>query len=317
MNGTLKTFILMAALTALFGWVGLMMAGKQGMIIALLMAIGMNFWSYYNSDKAVLQYYNAEDVPESHELHQITSELTRRAAMPMPRVCIINNPQPNAFATGRDPAHAAVCATTGLLQKLSPAELRGVIAHELAHIKNRDTLTMTVTASIAGAISMLGNFMMFFGGGSRDSEHRPHPLIQVLVMLLAPMAAAIVQMAISRAREFEADRIGSEISGDPRSLATALATIAGNAEMIDNIEAEQNPTTAHMFIINPLHMKAASGLFSTHPNTEDRIRRLLAMDKNPETQHHVQSTITDAQNATFKPESDPFAPNPDDFNPWT
>lgn len=326
MSATLKTFILMAALTALFGWVGNMIGGYNGMMMALIIAGGMNFWSYFNSDKAVLRHYNAQEVPATHDLYKMVAELCVRANLPMPKVCIIDNAQPNAFATGRNPEHAAVVASTGLLQKLSYDEIRGVMAHELAHVKNRDTLTMTFTASIAGAISMLGNFLMFAGSGS-DSEGRPrNPLISLLIMLLAPLAASIVQMAISRAREFEADRIGAEISGAPRALASALANIAGNADMITNIEAERNPASAHMFIINPLHFGGMSGLFSTHPRTEQRIEKLLAMEGS---MMHNMSSIppsmsnmnepfgTQSKDDMFGNPLDAFgSSNKNDENPW-
>jgi heat shock protein HtpX len=321
MNGTMKTFILMAAITALFGWVGSAIGGYNGMMFALIIAGGMNFWSYFNSDKAVLRHYNAHEVPATHDLYQMVSELCVRANLPMPKVCIIDNAQPNAFATGRNPEHAAVVASTGLLQKLSYDEIRGVMAHELAHIKNRDTLTMTFTASIAGAISMLGNFLMFAGSGS-DSEGRArNPLISLLIMLLAPLAASIVQMAISRAREFEADRVGAEISGAPRALAAALANISGNAALITNTKAEQNPASAHMFIINPLHFGGMTGLFSTHPRTEDRIEKLLAMDESsPHNAAHVPPSMTNMgashTDDVFGNPHDMFGDPKGDDNPW-
>ena len=304
MSSTLKTFILMAAMTALFGFIGSFFGGFNGMMIAFIIAGGMNFWAYFNSDKAVLKHYKAVEVNPTHMLYKMVAELAQNAQLPMPKVYIIDNAQPNAFATGRDPEHAAVAASTGLLNTLSHAEIRGVMAHELAHIKNRDTLTMTITATMAGAISMLGNFMMFAGNGQNRN-----PIIGLIAMILAPIAASIVQMAISRAREYEADRIGAEISGEPRALASALATISGKAHLIDNMEAEQNPATAHMFIINPLHVHAVDGLFSTHPSTESRIEKLLSMQ--PENTHHKQDSFS-----AFDSKEDVFAPTKDDFNPW-
>ena len=275
MNGYLKTTILMAGMTAFVGGIGLMVGGQTGMLVALLLAGGMNVWMWYNSDKAVLKHYNAQpvDMESSPKLVGMVDILARNAGLPMPKVYVIDNDQPNAFATGRDPENSAVAITTGLMKRLNGDEIAGVMAHELAHIKNRDTLIMTVTATLAGALSMLANFAMFFGGG----ENRPHPIVGIIVMIFAPLAASIVQMAISRAREYEADRVGAEICGQPQALASALEKIAGSASQIDNEQAEANPATAHMFIINPLHVHAIDGLFSTHPPTQERIRRLMAM----------------------------------------
>jgi heat shock protein HtpX len=309
MSGTLKTFILMAAMTALLGWVGSLIGGGSGMMIALVMAGGMNFFAYFYSDKAVLKHYKAEEISINHDLYKMVAELSARAQLPMPKVYIIHNAQPNAFATGRNPENAAVAASTGLLQTLSYAEIRGVMAHELAHIKHRDTLTMTVTATIAGAISMVGNFLMFSSNGQNRN-----PLLGILAMILAPIAASIVQMAISRAREFEADKLGAEISGEPRALASALANISGKAGLIDNIEAEQNPATAHMFIINPLHVHAIDGLFSTHPRTEIRIEKLLAMEPNISS---ASSSVAGASFDGFETDQSMFGTKQDDeFNPW-
>lgn len=275
MGGYVKTGILMAAMTALFLGVGYALGGGTGTLIALAIAVGMNAFAWWNSDKMVLRMHNARpaDSATGRELQQMVLELARNANMPPPAVYIIDNDQPNAFATGRNPDNAAVAATTGLLRRLSRDEVAAVMAHELAHIRNYDTLTMTVTATFAGAISMLANFAMFFGGG-RD---RPNPIAMIAMMILAPMAAAVVQMAISRSREYEADRVGAEICGNPLWLADALRKIQSFAARIDNDDAERNPQTAHMFIINPLHAHARDKLFSTHPATENRIRALEEM----------------------------------------
>jgi heat shock protein HtpX len=273
MTSFARTFILLAVMTALFMGIGFMLGGEAGMLIALAIAAGMNVFAYWNSDKLVLRMYGAREVDKrsAPALYGIVEQLVIRAQMPMPKVYVIDNPQPNAFATGRNPENAAVAATTGLLERLSQDEVAGVMAHELAHIKNRDTLIMTVTATLAGAISMLANFAIFFGG----SRNNPLGLVGViLMMILAPLAAGLVQMAISRAREYEADRIGAEICGRPLWLASALERIDRAARAIDNHAAESNPATAHMFIINPLHAHSVDSLFSTHPRTEERIRRL-------------------------------------------
>ncbi|MEX6724601.1 zinc metalloprotease HtpX [Parapedomonas caeni] len=270
----LKTGMLLAALTALFMAVGYMVAGPNGALIAFLVAAGMNLFAYWNADKMVLRMYGAREVDaqSAPEFHGLVRQLAAEAGLPMPRVYIIDTDQPNAFATGRDPDHAAVAATRGIMRMLSREELAGVMAHELAHIKNRDTLIMTVTATIAGAISMLANFAMFFGG-SRDGE-RPNPIAMIALMILAPMAAALVQMAISRTREYAADRAGAQISGRPMALASALAKIHNAAHAIPNPAAEHNPATAHLFIINPLSGARMDNLFSTHPATENRIAAL-------------------------------------------
>jgi len=272
----MRTFILMAAMTALFVGLGYLLGGPVGMVIALVIALGMNFFAYWNSDKVVLRMYRAREVTEADgsAYYRMVAQLAQNAGLPMPRVYIAENPQPNAFATGRDPKHAAVCATTGLIQILTPNELAGVMAHELAHVRNRDTLTMTITATLAGAISMLANFAFLFRGGRNNAMG----LIGVLaLMIFAPMAAGLVQMAISRTREYAADRAGAEISGHPLWLASALAKISDGATRIDNVAAENNPATAHMFIINPLHARSLDKLFSTHPSTDDRIVRLQQM----------------------------------------
>jgi heat shock protein HtpX len=271
-----RTGLLMAAIMALFGVVGAVLGGGQGMAIALMLGLGMNLWAYWFSDSMVLKLYNAREVDESSapQLYQIVRELTQRAALPMPGVYLIDEPQPNAFATGRNPDHAAVAATTGILQLLSPRELRAVLAHELSHVRHRDILTSTITASIAGAISTLAQFGMFFGG--RDNDQR-NPLLAILVLILAPIAAVLIQLAISRGREYEADRGGAELSGDPRALADALVKIDRYAKGLPLEAAEEHPATAHLMIINPLHGGGLSGLFSTHPPTEERVSRLLAL----------------------------------------
>ena len=274
----IRTAMLLAFMTALFMGVGFLIGGRGGMMIAFLMAAGMNLFSYWNSDKMVLSAYRAQPVDERNapELFHMIRDLSANAGLPMPKVYVYDNPQPNAFATGRNPENAAVAASTGLLQSLTPQEVAGVMAHELAHIQNRDTLTMTVTATLAGAISMLGNFAFFFGG-NRDNNN-PLGFIGVLVaMIVAPLAAMLVQMAISRTREYSADRRGAEICGNPLWLASALGKIAGAAQVVHNDDAERNPATAHMFIINPLSGERMDNLFSTHPNTANRIAALQDM----------------------------------------
>jgi heat shock protein HtpX len=283
---TLRTAMLLAALTAIFMGVGYLIGGSSGMLFALVLAAGLNFFSYWNADKLVLAMQRAREVDErtAPEFYAIVRDLAERAGLPMPRVYVADNPQPNAFATGRNPEHAAVCATTGLLQTLSREEIAGVMAHELAHVKNRDTLTMTITATIAGAISMLGNFA-FFMGGNRDNAN-PLGVVGILVaVIVAPIAALLVQMAVSRTREYSADRTGAAISGRPRALASALAKIANAAHRVPNMPAERNPAMAHLFIINPLSGARMDNLFSTHPATENRIAALLAMEDDlaPET----------------------------------
>ena len=273
----LKTAILMAGILALFAAVGGAIGGAQGMLIAFLLGAGMNFFAYWFSDKMVLRMYNAQEVDaaSSPYLYNMVKELAQRAQIPMPRVYLIDEAQPNAFATGRNPDHAAVAATTGILQLLSARELRGVMAHELSHVKHRDILISTISATVAGAISSLAQFGMLFGG-SRDGE-RANPIVSLVVMILAPIAAMLIQMAISRAREFEADRGGAEISGDPNALADALAKIDAYARGIPMQTAEAHPETAQMMIMNPLSGGGLRGLFSTHPATEERIERLRAM----------------------------------------
>jgi heat shock protein HtpX len=275
MNYT-RTAILLAGLTALFMAVGYLLGGPEGMVIAFIVAVAMNLFSYWRSDKLVLSMYGAQEVDDrtAPEFVGLVRELSTRAGLPMPRTYLMDNPQPNAFATGRNPDHAAVCATTGLLDMLSPRELAGVIGHELTHVKNRDTLTMTVTATIAGAISMLAQFGMFFGGGRRDGGNRGGGLAALLAIFLAPLAAMLVQMAISRTREYAADRGSAQLSGDPLGLVSALGKIDTAARQIENVPAQRNPATAPLFIINPLSGVRMDNLFATHPSTANRIAAL-------------------------------------------
>jgi heat shock protein HtpX len=275
----LKTSILMAGIVALFGAVGAALGGAGGMLIALLLAGAMNAYAYWFSDTAVLKMYDARqvDANSAPEFYNIVRELSQNAGLPMPKVYIIDEAQPNAFATGRDPEHAAVAATSGIINLLSERELRGVMAHELTHVKHRDTLISTISATVAGAISSIAQFGMFFSGGNRDEGRGVNPAVALLIMLLAPIAAMLIQMAISRSREFEADRGGAEICGDPEALAAALKKIHNYAHQIPMSPAEQHPETAQMMIINPLSANGIKGLFSTHPQTEERVARLMAM----------------------------------------
>ncbi|ABL68806.1 zinc metalloprotease HtpX [Paracoccus denitrificans] len=279
MTGNLRTFILMAALTALVMGMGGLIGGRGGAVIALAIAGAGNLFAWWNSDKMVLRQQGAHLVTrqQAPELVDMVAALAQRANLPMPKVYVLETEQPNAFATGRNPENAAVAVTQGIMRVLNRDELAGVIAHELAHIKHRDTLTMTVTATMAGAIAMLGNMLMFssmFGG--RD-DNRGSGLAAILAMIFAPMAAGLVQMAISRTREYEADRMGAEICGRPMALAGALAKISRAAGQVVNIPAERNPASASMFIVNPLHALRMDRLFATHPPTEERIARLQAM----------------------------------------
>ena len=274
-----RTSVLIAGMTALFMGVGYLIGGTSGMMIALGVAAVTNLFGYWNSDKLVLRMQNAREVDPRQlpELHGMVADLAQRAGIPTPKLYVIETDQPNAFATGRNPDNAAVAVSTGLMQRLSRDEVAAVVAHELAHIKNYDTLIMTVTATFAGAISMLANFAMFFRGGDRQ---RANPIAMIAVMILSPLAAGLVQMAISRSREYEADRIGAGIVGQPLFLADALRKIQSYAARIDNDSAERNPQTAHMFIINPLHAHARDRLFSTHPSTENRIAALEDLARN-------------------------------------
>ncbi|GAY23377.1 MULTISPECIES: zinc metalloprotease HtpX [Sphingobium] len=274
----MKTVMLLSALTALFMALGYTLGGGGGAAIALLVAAGMNLFTFWNADRIVLSMHHAREVDarSAPEFYSLVADLARRADLPMPRVYLIDEPHPNAFATGRDPKHAAVAATTGLLSMLSRDEVAGVMAHELGHVRNRDTLIMTMVATIAGAISMLANFGLFFRGGNHDNGHG-NVAATLLAVIVAPFAAMIVQMAISRTREYGADRAGAEISGNPRALASALAKISGRAEAIPNPVAERNPAAAQLYIV-PVHV---SELFSTHPATEKRIAALEEMAGGP------------------------------------
>ncbi|MCP4616174.1 MAG: zinc metalloprotease HtpX [Bradyrhizobium sp.] len=269
-----RTALLLAGLTALFMGVGFLIGGKGGAMIALVVAAGMNLFTYWNSDRMVLSMYGAHEVNQSSapDLYNLVAELASRAQLPMPRVFLMDEAQPNAFATGRNPDNAAVAVTVGLMQQLSREELAGVIAHELAHIKNHDTLTMTITATIAGAIGMIAQFGMFFGG--HRSNNGPGIVGSIAMMILAPLAAMLVQMAISRTREYAADNLGARICGNPMWLASALGRIENAAHQVPNMEAERNPATAHMFIINPLTGQGMDNLFATHPSTANRTAAL-------------------------------------------
>ncbi|RZK00165.1 MAG: zinc metalloprotease HtpX [Novosphingobium sp.] len=268
----MKTAMLLAALTALFMALGYMFGGTGGAMIALLIAAGMNLFTYWNADKLVLRMHNAREVDAASapDFYGLVAELARRGNLPMPKVYVVDDPSPNAFATGRNPENAAVAATTGLLNMLTRDEVAGVMAHELGHVRNRDTLVMTMVATIAGAVSMIANFGLFFGGNGED---RPNPLVALLAVFMAPFAAMIVQMAISRTREYGADRAGAEISGNPRALATALAKIAGPAQQRPSEAAMRNPAAAQLYIVPT----SVSEMFSTHPATDKRIAALNAM----------------------------------------
>jgi heat shock protein HtpX len=271
----LKTAILLAGLTGLFMGVGYLIGGAGGALVALVIAAAMNLFAYWNSDRMVLSMYGAHEVDRNSapDLIHLVAELAGRAGLPMPRVFVIDEAQPNAFATGRNPENAAVAVSTGLMQQLSREELAGVIAHELAHVKNHDTLLMTITATVAGAISMLAQFGMFFGG-NRNNNNGLGVIGSIAMMILAPFGAMLVQMAISRTREYAADDLGARICGQPMWLASALAKIENAAHQIPNMEAERNPATAHMFIINPLSGHGVDNLFTTHPSTQNRIAAL-------------------------------------------
>jgi heat shock protein HtpX len=275
----MRTALLLAALTGFFLVVGYLLGGRGGLMIALVMALGMNLFAYWNSDQMVLRMANAREVgpQDAPELYGIVQGLVQRAGLPMPKVYIIEEEQPNAFATGRSPEHAAVAVHTGLLNNLSHEEVTGVLSHELGHVKNRDTLTMTMAATLAGAIGFLASFGFFFGGGRDENGRSVNPLVAVAAVILAPLAASMIQMAISRSREFEADRMGAEISGHPEWLASALARLHEGTQAIPNPTAQAHPALAHLYIDNPLSGGGMASLFSTHPPMEERIARLQAM----------------------------------------
>ncbi len=282
MSGYVRTALLLAVMTALFAGVGFAIAGQQGMIIAFGVACAMNLFAWWNSDRVVLGMHNAQPVTpqEAPRLYEMTATLAQRAGLPMPALYVIHEDQPNAFATGRNPNNAAVAVNTGLLDMMSEREVAGVVAHELAHIRNRDTLIMTLTATLAGAIGMLAQFGFLFGGRGSDGRQNPFgPIGLILMVVLAPIAAMIVQMAVSRSREYEADRIGAEITGDPLGLASALQRLEGYKAGRVNQAAEANPATAHMFIINPLSGLRMDGLFSTHPKTANRVAALEELSR--------------------------------------
>ena len=295
-----RTALLLAALTGFVLVVGYLLGGQSGLVLALVAALGMNLFAYWNSDRMVLRMANAQEVgpDQAPELYGIVQELAQRAGLPMPRVYVVDEEQPNAFATGRNPENAAVAATTGLLRYLSREEIAGVMAHELSHVRHRDTLIMTIAATLSGALGMLASFGGLLGGG-RDSEGRPlvNPVVAIAAMILAPMAAMLVQMAISRGREYEADRMGAEISGQPLWLASALAKLHAGTQQIPNRAADANPATAHMYIANPLSAGGMASLFSTHPPMEERIARLEAM----------------AGETSVQPQASPAAPS---RGPW-
>jgi heat shock protein HtpX len=299
-----RTAILLAVMTALFMGIGFLIGGQSGMVIALIVAAAMNLFAYWNSDKMVLSMYGAREVDErsAPELVSLVRQLASSAGIPMPRVYVMENPQPNAFATGRNPEHAAVAVTTGLLNTVNREELSGVLAHELGHVKHRDTLLMTITATIAGAISMLANFGFYFGG-SRSNNNIGF-IGSLLLLILGPLAAGLVQMAISRTREYEADREGAEISKRPLELAAALGKIAGRAEQIPNMPAERNPASAHLFIVNPLSGARMDNLFSTHPNVENRIARLQEMAR------EMGETAAPSAAPSSERSSGPWGPSP-------
>jgi heat shock protein HtpX len=311
----MKTTMLLAAMTAIFMGFGYLIGGEAGAVVALIVAAGMNLFSFWNADKVVLRMHRAVESDErsAPELFEIMRQLSERAGLPMPKVYVIDNPQPNAFATGRNPQNAAVAATTGLLEQLTPEEVAGVMAHELAHIDNRDTLTMTVTATIAGAISMLANFALFFGGGRNNNS--PFGFVGLLLTAItAPFAAMLVQMAISRTREYSADRRGAEIAGNPIWLASALAKIARAAGRMPMVSAERNPATAHLFIVNPLSGERMDNLFSTHPNTENRIAALQDMADGSGAMPNSQDNADDAPAGPWSDGSQPAPPR--SGGPW-
>lgn len=303
---TMRAGLLLAAMTGIFLAAGYAIGGGQGMVIAFLFAVGTNAFAYWNSDKMVLGMYGAREVSRESapEFYDIIARLAARAKLPMPRVYIIDSDQPNAFATGRDPDHAAVAATTGLLRILDEREIAGVMGHELAHVRNRDTLVMTITATLAGAIGMLANFA-FFLGGRRDERGGGNAILSIAMLILAPIAAALVQFAISRTREYGADHGGAEISGDPLALASALTKLEHMAHQVPNVQAEANPATAHLFIVNPLSGHGADNLFSTHPAAGNRIAKLQEIARN-----------MGAEPVSARSPWDDAAPQPRRRGPW-
>ncbi|HEX7924753.1 MAG TPA: zinc metalloprotease HtpX [Bradyrhizobium sp.] len=305
-----RTALLLAGLTALFMGVGYLIGGGTGAVIALIVAAATNLFTYWNSDRMVLSMYGAHqvDARSAPDLYNLVTELAQRASLPMPRVFVMDEAQPNAFATGRNPENAAVAVTTGLMQQLSREELAGVIAHELAHIKHHDTLTMTITATIAGAISMLAQFGMFFGGNRNNNG--PGIVGSIAMMILAPLGAMLVQMAISRTREYAADDLGARIVGQPMWLASALAKIENASHQLPNMEAERNPATAHMFIINPLSGHGVDNLFATHPSTANRIAALQQLAAELGTQTAPRSA------ATATPPRSPWGGSSGQRGPW-
>ncbi|MEO8650796.1 MAG: zinc metalloprotease HtpX [Hyphomicrobiaceae bacterium] len=318
-----KTAMLLALLTAIFVAIGGLAGGKTGMVIAFVVALGMNAFSLWKSDKMVLSMHEAEEVNErsAPEYYGIVRDLAARAGLPMPRVYVLHSAQPNAFATGRNPQNAAVAASTGLLEALSREEVAGVIAHELAHIKNRDTLIMTVAATIGGAISMLAQYLQFntlFGGNRNNGGGAMSMITSIAAMLLAPMAAMLVQMAISRSREYQADRLGGQICGNPLWLASALHKINDYAQRIENPTAEAAPATAHIFIINPLSGHGMDNLFSTHPNTDNRIAELEALAQEMHVADYRSGPAPSAPSRGPTPVSGPWSSSPPSGSrgPW-
>jgi len=312
-----KTGLLLALLTGIFVAMGWVVGGATGMVIAFLIALAMNVFSLWQSDKLVLRMYGAEEVDASSggQYYEIVRDLAARAQLPMPRVYIMNNPQPNAFATGRNPQNAAVCASTGLLEMLSPEEVAGVMAHELAHVKNYDTMTMAIAATIGGAVSMLAQYLQFGAlfGGNRENSNPLGWIGVIAAIIVAPLAAMLVQMAVSRSREYQADRLGGMICGNPLWLGSALRKIEHYARGIRNAPAEAAPATAHLFIINPLTGQGMDNLFSTHPNTDNRVAELekLAAELGPGASRVPHSA------ASSRPASGPWGSAPErPRGPW-
>jgi heat shock protein HtpX len=278
-----RTALLLAGMTALFAGIGFMIGGGQGMLIAFGLACAMNLFAWWNSDKAVLRMANAQRIgpADAPRLWRMTEAMAARAGLPMPALYVIHDDQPNAFATGRNPENAAVAVNTGLMQTMSEREVAAVVAHELAHIKNRDTLIMTITATLAGAIGMLAQFGAFFGMARGSDGRAANPIAGLLILIFAPLAAMVVQMAISRSREYEADKLGAEIAGDPHGLADALESLESGVQRIHSQWAENNPAAAHLCIVNPLAGGRMDSLFSTHPRTANRVAALRAMAAPP------------------------------------